>query len=357
VERIDLALAQALVRRLGAACAFVAASPLGPRWISPAVGAALLTCLERRWSGRARRPPWAALQARQAGEMLTAPWRRPRPRVAETTYVNASHAGLLLRRGALDGLDPQRRMARLVYVHDLIPIEHPEYQRPGADRRLTAFLDEAAAAPVRLLTNSLDTARRLEAFARGRKWRVEAITPLIPRYVAKPPASGAPLRPAVRRRLADAAPYFIVIGTIEPRKNHLLLLHIWRDLARHGRPPHLVVVGRRGWENEMVVDMLDRCASIRPHVTEFGDLGDDEVQALLTGARALLFPSFAEGLGMPLLEAAALGTPAIVSDLPALREIAPAGTVFLHPLDGLGWTREIVARSTVSASSSAQGQA
>ena len=109
-------------------------------------------------------------------------------------------------------------------------------------------------------------------------------------------------------------------------------------------PPRLCIIGKRGWENENVLDMLDRCETIRNSVEEFGDLTDAEVQVLMKSSAALLFPSFIEGLGIPLLEAAALKLPCIVSDIPVFREIAPEGTVFLDPLDGLGWKRAIMSR-------------
>lgn len=136
----------------------------------------------------------------------------------------------------------------------------------------------------------------------------------------------------------------MVIGTIEPRKNHLLLLHLWRDFAAKWGPaaPRLVVVGRRGWENENVLDLLERCTLLRGLVEEAGSLPDLEVAALLAGARALLFPSFAEGYGLPLAEALAAGTPAICSDLPALREVGGDVPEYLDPLDGAGWRRTIL---------------
>lgn len=362
VDRIDLALALALARRLGPGCGFVHASPLGPVLLAPERGRALLAALERRWRGEAAEDatgdpkggaatgsvPGSVPGSATGNPLLRARLGLGARRVLEpeaTTYVCASHSGLPARPGALDRLDPSGRMRRLIYVHDLIPIDYPEYQRPGSDARLARLLDEAAARPARFLTNSADTARRLAAHARDRGWRVEGIAPLIPRPDPPAPAPEAALGPAARAVLAAPGPYFVALGTIEPRKNHLLLLHVWRELAAEERAPRLVVIGRRGWENEMVVDMLERCAAIRPHVLELGDLRDAEAQALLARARALLLPSFAEGLGVPLMEAAALGTPAVASDLPALREVAAPGTAFLSPLDGPGWRREVLARA------------
>jgi glycosyltransferase involved in cell wall biosynthesis len=139
-------------------------------------------------------------------------------------------------------------------------------------------------------------------------------------------------------------PYFVALGTIEPRKNHLLLLNLWRQLAGSMGPavPRLVVIGRRGWENENVLDMLERCAAIDGLVREESGLPDHEVARLLRGARALLFPSFAEGFGLPLAEALALGVPAVASDLPALREVGGEVPDYLDPLDGAAWRAAVV---------------
>ena len=114
-------------------------------------------------------------------------------------------------------------------------------------------------------------------------------------------------------------------------------------MAAGTAPPRLVVIGRRGWENEMVIDLLERSAALAPHVVELGDLSDGETHALLGRARALLMPSFTEGLGLPLMEAGLMGVPAVVSDLPALREIGARGTLYLDPLDGPAWRAAITA--------------
>jgi glycosyltransferase involved in cell wall biosynthesis len=345
VDRIDLAIGLDLAARFGSECRFVHASPVGPASVPGDLGRAFLEALSARWAtGGAADAESRGLRATlAAGRMRGALGAFRALATPETTYVNASHSGLPLRPGALERVDPQRRMRRLAYIHDIIPLEFPEYQTARSVRRFEAFLQALAAAPIRFATNSADTARRLSAYAAAQGWDLEGVEPAVPRMAAQGARVGAAgaLRAEARAILDGPRPYFIVIGTIEPRKNHLLLLHLWREFAAEGDAPTLVIVGRRGWENEMVVDMLERCAAIAPHLREFGDLSDAETQALLRGARALLFPSFAEGLGLPLLEARAVGAPAIVSDLPAFREIAPADAQFLSPLDGPAWKRAI----------------
>jgi glycosyltransferase involved in cell wall biosynthesis len=83
--------------------------------------------------------------------------------------------------------------------------------------------------------------------------------------------------------------------------------------------------------------MLERCPGLEGAVEERNGLSDAEMRHLLQGASALLLPSFAEGYGMPVPEALALGVPVICSDLPALREAGGNVPDYLDPLDGIRW--------------------
>ncbi|WP_366920135.1 glycosyltransferase [Burkholderia orbicola] len=148
-----------------------------------------------------------------------------------------------------------------------------------------------------------------------------------------------------RRRPPLDVPYFVMLGTIEPRKNHWFVLHLWRRLAEQlgAAAPRLVIVGRRGWECENVVDMLERCAELRGLVFEESNCSDERLHALLQHARALLFPSFVEGYGLPLVEALMLRVPVIASDLAIFQEIADDIPDYLDPLDGSSWISRILA--------------
>lgn len=229
----------------------------------------------------------------------------------------------------------RRNLKPVFFLHDLIPISHPEYCRPGEaerhHRRLATILSVAQG----IVVNSKATQRELLAYAGERKCQV-------------PPCVVASLAPA---RLPEPfhqrpleKPYFVVLGTIEPRKNHSLLLHLWRELvADFGESaPQLVVIGQRGWECEQVVDLLDRCSALQGHVTELPRCNDRDLATWLSHAQALLFPSFTEGFGMPLVEALMHRVPVIATDLPVFREIAGEIPFYLDPLDGPGWRQAIL---------------
>jgi glycosyltransferase involved in cell wall biosynthesis len=262
----------------------------------------------------------------------------PARRSAETgpfVYLLVSHHHLEKRR-AIARLQQRLGAAFICLVHDLIPIEFPEYALPGQDQKHRRRIETAAALADGVIVNSRVTRARFE--------------PFLARAGRAPPVLVAPFGvelgalPAAADRTPTQAPYFVCIGTIEARKNHLLLLNLWRQLVDllGEATPRLVLVGQRGWETESAIDMLERCPALRGVVVERNNLADAEVRRLLAGACALLLPSFAEGFGFPLVEALALRVPVLCSTLPALRENGGEVPEYLDPLDGPGWRAAVV---------------
>jgi glycosyltransferase involved in cell wall biosynthesis len=123
----------------------------------------------------------------------------------------------------------------------------------------------------------------------------------------------------------------------------MLLLNLWGRLATTmARPPRLLVIGARGWENEQVVDMLERSQRLYGLVEEHNRLDDLGVGSLLREARAVLVPSFVEGFGLPLAEALASGVPVICSDIPEFREVGRDVPDYADPLDLMAWRDQVV---------------
>jgi glycosyltransferase involved in cell wall biosynthesis len=216
-------------------------------------------------------------------------------------------------------------------VHDVIPLTHPEFARPqGAveHRKRVRTIDSYARGIIGNSQATIDAiAPHMASGLAGRAVRVAHF------------GADAPDMVAMSGYAAPERPYFVYIATIEPRKNHLLLLNVWRRLIeRYGdAAPVLVLVGRRGWENENVIDILERSEAIKGHVIEAGGLSDRQMDELVAGARAMVMPSFEEGFGMPVIEALSAGVPVICSDISAHREVGGPVPDYLDPLDGLGW--------------------
>lgn len=302
-------------------------------------GSQLLRLIGSGWPKTLLRPPKAASGSTDLGRLGvllgTLAVRRPLPRGA--SVLVSCHSWLW--RGDTWRWCNRMDLRVIVFVHDLIPVQYPEYARPGEKERHRQRLNHTLRFSRGIIANSRCTEGAL------RRHAAEAKLPVPPMVVAplghdKLVAEGKRLPKGLHR------PYFVVLGTIEPRKNHLLLLNLWREMARtlpETCVPQLVVVGRRGWECEQVVDMLERCTSVQRHVLEIGSASDSEVALLLQNAQALLMPSFAEGFGIPVQEAIALGVPVISSPLPAIIEHAGDIPDYLQPYDGKAWLEALLA--------------
>ncbi len=142
--------------------------------------------------------------------------------------------------------------------------------------------------------------------------------------------------------IPPSEPFFLCVGTLEPRKNLPFLARVWGRAAREGTGlAPLLVAGAPGWGHDPFEEELRRhgvAGEIRP----LGPRADDTLAALYQRAIALVFPTLYEGFGLPPLEAARMGTPTVAHDLPVLREGASAGGVLL-PVDDPGpWVEALV---------------
>jgi glycosyltransferase involved in cell wall biosynthesis len=141
---------------------------------------------------------------------------------------------------------------------------------------------------------------------------------------------------------AASVPYFVALGSIEPRKNHKLLLKVWERLAAgDGEVPKLVIAGTPWRDIDGIAATVRRSPALRRSVILAAGLTSTALCRLLRGAQALLQPSLVEGFGLPIVEALAQGTPVIASDQPAHREAGGNFAVYLDAGDQAAWESAI----------------
>ena len=126
---------------------------------------------------------------------------------------------------------------------------------------------------------------------------------------------------------------FLVVGTLEPRKGQAIALDAFDALWAEGFPGKLLIVGSKGWHVTALVERLHTHREWGSRLLWLEDASDAELARAYGHCAALLNPSYAEGFGLPLSEAARAGKPVLCSDIPVFREIGGDGAMYFHVND------------------------
>lgn len=370
IDRVDLALARYLFSDTSTQNVGVLPTPVGVFAFSAAQVRVFLEYIQKLWAedvgpegdvqlqgllGRILRPkddtplaqPAPSLafrdKVRRMLHMLYATGLFPRHLAgrmvpANAIYLNMGQLGLAMP-SFFDWLAKRPDIIRAMMVHDAIPIDYPDLVGEKAPVYHRQMIRTAAEHADCLIFNSAYTRSSVSAVMHdfGR--------PSFPDLVRALPLSSvfADVGAAVPELCGTR--YFIAVSTIEPRKNYALLLRVWQRLvATMGQSaPHLIIVGALGKDADSILMPLKSDSALAERVHHVAGLSSPALASLLLGAAGMLCPSLAEGFGLPLLEANAMGVPAIASDIPAHREVATATTILLRPDDDDGWTDAITA--------------
>jgi len=145
------------------------------------------------------------------------------------------------------------------------------------------------------------------------------------------PVTDAREKTTAQARYGIMPPYYLTIGTVQPRKNLIRLVQAFVESGVEGQ---LVLAGKVGWLAEPILTAIKRLeAKDQGRILLPGFVADEDKAALLSGATALLFPSLYEGFGFPILEGQACGTPVLCANTSSLPEVAGNAALSLDPLD------------------------
>lgn len=212
----------------------------------------------------------------------------------------------------------------VVTIHDVAFRTLPEAYTPLGRRYLDVTTRFAVSHATRIIVPSQAVARDLHTFYGAPESRVRVI----------PHGPGIVLQHATRNtQHTIEGPYFLAIGRIEIKKNTARIVEAYaraREKSDIVRGMKLVLVGGRGVGAEETDRAIAR-SGLSPHIIRTGHLPSDELQTILAGARALIFPSLAEGFGLPVLDAMSLGVPALTSKGMSTEEVAGDAALLVDP--------------------------
>ena len=212
-------------------------------------------------------------------------------------------------------------------IHDVLFETHPQYFEPAFARQMHYFCTRAARESALLLTVS--------NYSRQEMVRQYGLPPEAV-HVTGNAVDGTRFFPGpdgealVRDLGLTPGHYILTVGRLEPRKNHVTLLKAYAALPPDSPP--LVIVGQRDFQHDAVFETMT-ALGLNDRVKVLEKISDTQLPAVLRHAQVFAYPTFAEGFGMPVLEAMASGVPVITANTTSLPEVAGDAALLVHPSD------------------------
>jgi glycosyltransferase involved in cell wall biosynthesis len=216
----------------------------------------------------------------------------------------------------------------VVPVHDLTFLENPEWYRRERAMYNRWGVARSVHRAKRIIAVSRATADALIKRLDVRHDRIDVVhNGVDERFV---PVDDA-VKAAVRERYGLQTPFFLFVGTLEPRKNVARLIQAWDRIA-DAFPHALVLAGRRGWKAEPIFAAAES-SLFRDRIKMIGFVPHNDLAGLMGSAEAVVYPSLGEGFGIPVAEAMACGVPVLTSNVSSLPEVAGDSALLVDPTD------------------------
>ena len=214
---------------------------------------------------------------------------------------------------------------RITIIHDLTPIMCPHWHRFHSQLLQRIFLKGILKRADLIVTNSQNTSKDLLSYAPYTKNKTQNV------YLGKDPIFKPNSNSDLIKKYGVGFPFFLYVGTIEPRKNLSGLLHAYEKFRQGKRSKaQLVIIGGKGWKSKEFFKSLNN-HPYKPDIVLPGYIPTEELPVFYTEALAFVYPSFYEGFGFPILEAMSCGTPCITSKVSSLPEVGGDAALYVDP--------------------------
>lgn len=223
------------------------------------------------------------------------------------------------------------KAARVITIHDMIPILFPQFFTPKIVWKFKKNLESIDLNQDWVICNSQHTKNDFCNYTGMSSDRV-FITPLAAGKQFHPVTDDAAIA-QVLQRYQISSPYLLSLATLEPRKNLSFLIRCFSRLIKENPDwdLSLVLVGVSGWKNTAIFQAVQEDPQLKSRVVFTDYVPDTDLSAIFSGATAFVYPSFYEGFGLPPLEAMQCGTPVITSNTSSLPEVVGDAGILIDP--------------------------
>ena len=210
-------------------------------------------------------------------------------------------------------------------VYDLIPLTHPQFCDAGLVKVFDRWFDWIAETADGFMAISKTISQQVEAEIQRRLGSEEAAKRWHGHFHLGSELDllreGQGVDANLLDMFSDPAPVYLMVSTVEPRKNHAYLLDAFELLWANGSDTRLCIIGKVGWKCDALIARIKQHPLLNKQLFMFNQINDKGLEYAYANARALVFPSHVEGFGLPLVEAMQRGLPAMASDIPVFREV------------------------------------
>jgi glycosyltransferase involved in cell wall biosynthesis len=226
------------------------------------------------------------------------------------------------------GLPPQ--VGKVVSVYDLVWRLYPATVDRLNCNMHRLFAEKSIGRADRVVCCSERTGGDVEKLLGVPRSRIQVISPgVLPDYWPREPRSAAQY---IARKFGTGEDYVCTVGTIEPRKNLITLIHAMKILTeRGGFSSQLLIAGGTGWRNSDIYATAHKLGLDEKAVKFLGYVPEEDLPLLYSGARVFVFPSLYEGFGLPLIEAMACGVPVVASNVSSIPEVVNDAAMLVAP--------------------------
>jgi glycosyltransferase involved in cell wall biosynthesis len=228
----------------------------------------------------------------------------------------------------------QKNVSVTVFIHDLIQVTNPEFVEPAATTVFRRSLVDVLSVCSYVMTNSNFVAEEVRRYLKD---RLNFQIPVIPITLATELNARSQDLSMVNNEYINMAqePYVLFVGTIEIRKNHMYIIEVWEKLIKHfeGNVPNLVFVGKWGWEISTLQKYLEKSDYLGGRLYIYNAISDNDLEYIYRNCQFTVYPSFAEGWGLPVGESLWYGKPCVASKTTAIPEVGGSLCKYIDPFN------------------------